>query len=209
MRYALNKWGQKITAQKGLSAMCDMCSSDMIPKCGQIKAHHWAHKSTADCDLWHEPETEWHLYWKSLVEPDFCEKIIEKGGERHRADIIGNFGLVIEVQHSSIGTADIEAREDFYNNMLWVFDAREAYDKRRLSLYPKKGGQYYTFRWKHPRQSIAWAQKPVFLDYKDGYVFQLRKQHENMRAGWGYVHFFTDFIWLKMGQSMKYDPRPL
>ncbi|WP_425595275.1 competence protein CoiA family protein [Pseudophaeobacter arcticus] len=40
---------------------CPYCGSEMIARCGQVKVHHWAHKSTENCDPWWENETNWHL----------------------------------------------------------------------------------------------------------------------------------------------------
>jgi hypothetical protein len=41
----------------------------------------------------------------------------------HRADIVGNRGVVVELQHSLISNEDVRAREAFYGKMVWLFDA--------------------------------------------------------------------------------------
>ena len=60
MRFALLN-DEKIEAQKGIkNAVCQFCGKIVIPKCGQVKIHHWAHKTKENCDPWWENETEWH-----------------------------------------------------------------------------------------------------------------------------------------------------
>ncbi len=41
----------------------------------------------------------------------------------HRADILGNFDVVIELQHSNISIDEIKKREEFYKKMIWIVDA--------------------------------------------------------------------------------------
>ena len=36
----------RILASKGASAVCPYCRGPLIPKCGQIKLHHWAHRES-------------------------------------------------------------------------------------------------------------------------------------------------------------------
>ncbi|SHN90340.1 hypothetical protein BHECKSOX_531 [Bathymodiolus heckerae thiotrophic gill symbiont] len=61
MKFALID-GIKKEANKGATGLCQFCSSDLIAKCGDIKIHHWAHKSKRNCDIWRENETEWHRH---------------------------------------------------------------------------------------------------------------------------------------------------
>jgi len=100
---------------------------ELIGKFGTIVKPHWAHKSGVDCDNWGEPEGPWHLGWKSLVKPEFCEVTIRglrDGSECfHRADVQNDRGTVIELQHSAISPETIAQREAFYGRMVWVFDA--------------------------------------------------------------------------------------
>jgi competence protein CoiA len=58
MYYANTDVG-KIAAEPGIKGFCPMCASEMIPKCGEINAHHWAHKALGDCDTWSDGETAW------------------------------------------------------------------------------------------------------------------------------------------------------
>lgn len=115
---------------------------------------------------------------------------IEMNGSRHRADAVMKNGLVVELQCSGISIDEIAKREAFYKEMIWVFDARQAYAEARLLLVDR--GRYYTFRWKQPRKSIAYAEKPVRLDLGGGEIFRLKKMHHEAPCGgwgnWSYVH---------------------
>lgn len=126
MLYALDQSGKKkITARPGLMGYCPLCDNELIPRCGEINIHHWAHKKDADCDPWYESETDWHLAQKSVVPADWVEVTIKKDGEKHRADILRPDGLVIELQHSPISVYDIGEREYFYKKIRWLFDIRD------------------------------------------------------------------------------------
>lgn len=105
-----------------------MCNSEVLAKCGRRVAAHWAHIA-ADCDPWSEPETPWHREWKSLAPPERREVVIG----HHRADAVASDGRIVEIQHSPIATADIDAREAHYRRMLWIFDARRAADRVRFN----------------------------------------------------------------------------
>lgn len=121
MLLAENSTGQRIAPCPGAKGRCPFCKSEVIPKCGEIKTWHWAHKSKANCDSWGEPEGEWHYGWKKLAGLDNTEITIEKNGKRHRADVVIN-GLVIELQHSPLPTYEVREREQFYGRMIWIID---------------------------------------------------------------------------------------
>ena len=114
MKYALHK-NQRIAPTKDIKdAVCPVCGELVIPKCGKIKMHHWAYKTSQNCDPWWENETEWH--------------------RKHIADIRTDKGFVIEFQHSSIKPEEKDARESFYKNMVWVVDASKYYDKFKQAI---------------------------------------------------------------------------
>ena len=170
----------RIDANPGAVAYCPQCDKQLIPKCGEINIWHWAHKA-GECDTWKEPETQWHLDWKSLFQKDFVEVPI---GE-HRADVY-NGKMTVEFQHSPIQVSDIQAREEFYDNMIWVLDAREFIENFR-SFIAKPGkyrGNYYTFRWYHPRKTWLAATKPVFIDFNSAWLFHIKK----IRHATEYIH---------------------
>lgn len=123
---------KRIEPQKGIkNAICPVCGEIVIPKCGNIKIHHWAHKTKQHCDPWWENETEWHRQWKNEFPNDYQEVKMkdEKTGEMHVADVKTPTDIVIEFQHSSIKEQEQYSREQFYKNMIWVVDAKKYYDK--------------------------------------------------------------------------------
>lgn len=124
MKFALVN-GEKTEAQPGLRrGTCIFCQSDTIAKCGSVKIWHWAHKSKVACDPWWENETEWHRAWKNHFPKDWQEYLHTDPAtqEKHIADIQTSTGLVIEFQHSSIRSEEMQKREVFYKNMIWVVD---------------------------------------------------------------------------------------
>lgn len=152
MRYA-NVNGEKRLPEKGLWGECRLCGETVISKCGTQVVHHWAHKAGSDCDTWSEPVGPWHIEWQNHVKPEFVEVIIDP----HRADIVGTNDCVIELQHSPIPLDQIAAREDFYGNMVWVFDATE-----RFEMITVGRRVFFAFR---RTKHIATCSKPVFLDF--------------------------------------------
>jgi len=120
-------------ARPGLQGTCVNCQSDTITKCGQIKIWHWAHKSKFSCDPWWENETEWHRAWKNHFPMEWQESIhSDSTGEKHIADIKTASGLIIEFQRSAIQPAEMQSRERFYKNMVWVVDGT-----RLMRDYPR------------------------------------------------------------------------
>jgi len=101
------------------SISCDFCKNNLIAKRGKIKIHHFSHRNDAKCDTWHDNKGEWHLNWQNIVKTDNIEIIINREGTKHIADIFNN-NLVIEIQNSNISQKDIQNRENFYNNMIWI-----------------------------------------------------------------------------------------
>lgn len=194
MLYALDEHGRRVTATPGATAVCPQCEAPVIAKTGRIVTWHWAHQSLEDCDPWSEPETRWHLSWKRLLSRDtpagpacMVEQVITRDGETHRADVVNPAGRVLELQHSSISPADIEARERFYGRMWWLFDAREPYASDRLRL-PRKVAEpnTYTFQWLHPKKSLIYVKQPLYLQLDGVRVFRVRKIGLDKRLfGWG------------------------
>jgi competence protein CoiA len=119
MLYAYDQDKNKIEARPAASGFCPGCGTALIPKCGEIKAWHWSHKGRRDCDSWYEPETEWHQGWKRLFGREHCEVVVPP----HRADILGNFDVVIQLRRSRLSPKEIAEREEFYKKMIWLVDA--------------------------------------------------------------------------------------
>lgn len=174
MRFALVN-GLKTPASPMLSGHCPTCTSNVIPRCGAIKEWHWAHASDADCDPWSESETEWHYSWKN----EFPKENQEVTVGCHRADVKLPT-LVIELQNSPISTFEIEEREDFYQDMVWLVNAEPFHDHfdLRRAYSPTES----SFRWKWPRRSWQAAKKPIVLDLSHS-LFLLKKIYWNSRVG--------------------------
>ena len=161
----------------GLRGLCQYCDSDMIAKCGplKLKQWHWAHKTRVPCDHWWESETVWHREWKNQFPINWRERvrIDPETGEKHIADVRTKHGMVIEFQRSSLALAEVQSREAFYGNMVWIVDGRRA---KFDSLYFKMslGGLISS---SPPSYSLAWigrsklfhrwhlANKLVFIDF--------------------------------------------
>jgi hypothetical protein len=121
MKHA-NSYGLKILATPSAQGTCPKCGAMVHAKCGDHNEWHWAHLNTEDCgDTWSEPEGEWHLGWKDYFPKNWHEIVI---GE-HRADIRTSGGLVVELQHSPITPEVVAERENYYGDMIWIFDAME------------------------------------------------------------------------------------
>jgi competence CoiA-like predicted nuclease len=107
----------------------------------------------------YEPESEWHLAWKSPIEDSNCEVIFDSKLE-HRADILGADNTVIEIQRSTIDLRDSQERIRFYRSetgrrVVWVVDIQEFWQIRfSLVRMPEK---YRIFRveW-NPRRTWLW-----------------------------------------------------
>lgn len=152
LRFA-NVEGEKTLPFSKGRGRCPCCGGVLIAKCGRIVTPHWAHESKNDCDAWAEPIGPWHLWWQGLVRREDVEVVRTP----HRADIVGNGGVVVELQHSSISAEDVEAREAFYGEMVWLFDATE-----RFALVTQGDRAFFSLgKTKH----LELCKKPVFLDF--------------------------------------------
>jgi competence protein CoiA len=174
---------EHVAASPSTRGTCPTCAAPVHAKCGRLITWHWAHISQDDCDPWAEPDTEWHREWQSYAPPHRREVVIGP----HRADIVTTSGHVVELQHSSISCDEIHERERFYRRMVWIFDATEAYDSWRLDVRKRRGQNWVTFRWKHPRKTVAACRAPVLLDLDGSQLLRVRKFHaEQPFSGWGH-----------------------
>jgi len=202
MLYANTSLGKE-KAHPKQRGICPFCYNSVIAKCGKINIWHWAHEVNSDCDIWSDGETEWHLQWKREFPQSKIEVVLVRGKEKHIADVQLDGGLVIEFQHSPLSVQDIQEREHFYGNMVWVFDISSSMKKEyyydveihtaRFNIRDKDG--YKTFRWKHPKKSIAYTTCPTYLDLGNGNLFHLKKMHkETPCGGWGYLISKSTFL---------------
>lgn len=206
LRYAVNDKGERIIpTTSGERALCPLCNSPVLGKCGQIVKWHWAHLSGPDCDPWTKDLTLWHIGWQNFLRDHRkaeIEKPLKTHWASHRADAVLPDGRIIELQRSSISPRDIELREDFYGAKLtWVFDARKAYQEKRIVLYKKEDGKD-TFRWKHPRKSISFCKYSKVLDLGGGQLFWIKKIYFDKYCGaFGTLHYWPELGDYEMGET--------
>jgi competence CoiA-like predicted nuclease len=180
MLYANSINGEKILATKNNRAICPFCDHVVIAKCGEINIHHWSHRSNSDCDTWYEPESDWHLKWKSKFPRECVEVKFKHDGKFHRADIlnpdIGGGNFVIELQHSPISTRTIRERELFYGDMIWIIDmstSRNRFIKREISDRDFVGYSTHEFDFivDFNRPTLSYFKRPLLFDF--GTTFML------------------------------------
>jgi len=135
--------GKKVEATPKAKGICPNCESELIARCGQVRVWHWAHKGNPPCDPWWENETEWHRAWKGYFPVDWQEVIFQaKSGEKHIADVKTDQGWVIEFQHSYLKPEERQARDAFYQKLVWVVDgARRKRDKSQFFQALKDGAR--------------------------------------------------------------------
>jgi competence protein CoiA len=170
--------GIRQEATTGSRGTCPGCGSSTLAKCGLKRLHHWAHVTTAVCDRWWEPETEWHRAWKNLF-PTEWQEIHHRAadGEVHIADVRTGSGTVVEFQHSAITPQERGSREAFYDPMIWIVDGTRL--KRDLSSFRK---EITTCSSSAESKTRAWSlwdgaspiverwrggSRPLFLDFGD------------------------------------------
>lgn len=193
MRYAY-VGGVKVEAQPTLIGTCRNCGGELIAKCGRVKVWHWAHKGNPQCDPWWESETEWHRGWKDKFPKEWQEVIHfdPVTGEKHIADVKNPFGLVVEFQHSPISPAEMQAREEFYGEMVWIVDGlRGDLDKSHFdtglnhSPIQKNPLAYSVHWWGRSRLLHNWgeAKAKVFLDFGDEHLWRLVTFNPDTKRG--------------------------
>lgn len=181
MRYAYVGC-QRVEPKKGLRGTCSCCAGELIAKCGQFKIHHWAHKDLTSCDPWWENESKWHRQWKSYFPTETQEYVFthEVTRERHIADVFSKRRIVLEFQSCSIDPDEIRAREDFYQQLVWVVNGlKNQSDKFEFSQRLAGGDQAPML------MEVTWfcrsklfdkwsrAKKRVYFDFGTDCVWQL------------------------------------
>lgn len=176
MKFALVD-GTKTEASKGVRGTCPSCGSELIARCGNVYANHWAHKGERNCDPWWE-ETEWHRLWKGYFPFEWQEVVhTDKNGEKHIADVKTAEKWVLEFQHSPINPEERRSRNTFYSKIVWIVDGlRRVRDKSQFEYVLKDGtglkyGNILIHRVSLPKESRLlneWLSSgvPVFFDFR-------------------------------------------
>lgn len=195
MFWAHDENGSPIQASPGVRGLCPMCGGEVHSRTGELVTWHFAHSRghILDCDRWWEHEGYWHLKWKEAVPPHMREYVIRRDVRQpngslletvHRADILNGRGMVIELQHSPLTPSVVREREQFYENMIWIFDFTDPV--RRSRFHFKRSGDHHTFIWKRPLRWMFAASRPVFLDL-GGMLFCVKRFSNTAPShGWGY-----------------------
>lgn len=176
MIWARNKYhkGLRKKASPKDIGFCPICGGEVISKCGNIKIWHWAHKTGIECDNFKEPETKWHIDWKSYFKKEEQEVVIEKTEffedgcsypKKHRADVKTKEGLVIEFQNSPISPEKIQEREDFYENMIWILNGKTL--GKNVTFFKRR------FKWAWQPKSWDYAYKDIYLDYGLNFIWKI------------------------------------
>jgi len=184
MLWATSPTHTKILASPGAKALCPYCRSPVLAKCGEIVTWHWAHEK-ADCDQWFEPESAWHIGWKQLFPVEWQEVVVGS----HRADI-KTPEVVVELQASNISVEELEEREHYYKDMIWVLRGQDFEDNFLIKWHDK----YLSFRWKWPRQCWWFAKKPIIIDRLSCLIHVKKLYPGTPCGGWGYAITKQQFL---------------
>jgi len=173
MEWARTINGNRTRAVPGAVAYCPSCGMEVSAKCGEINSWHWAHHG-GDCDPWSEGETPWHINWKQLFPEDWREVVIPP----HRADV-KTPNIVIELQHSPINPEMIREREQFYGNMVWLYDLQAVRENIHLHEPDQSAHRPFVpfslklFAWRHARRSWFTCTKPVLVHLARGELYNV------------------------------------
>lgn len=144
-----------LDAVKGCSGICPICGELLISRKGKLREWHWWHKGGRKCDGWYEPKGEWHRWWQDRFEKQWRENVLPKEQDRksckHIADVYTPDEWTIEFQYSPLKMSDIQEREDFYGNILWVVNGTRLKEdhlngmrwKRHKVVESRCGFQYF------------------------------------------------------------------
>lgn len=185
---------QRLPPAPKLRGLCPLCGSELLAKCGAVKAWHWAHRAQLGCDPWWENETGWHCDWKNQFPEDWQEIVMfdEATGEKHIADVKTPHGMVIEFQHSVMPPDELKAREAFYRNMVWIVDGtrgpldRDYFNISRTGSEISSNPVAYGLHWLGKSRLFAnWsaATSHVYIDFGEEYVWRLIYFDEKTKKG--------------------------
>lgn len=210
--------GETTPAVRGETATCPACRGDVFGRAGitELVRVHWAHRDGNDCDPWAEKfksrkAADWHKNWQDLADRARREVSMPP----HRADIVALDGQVIEIQHSGINKLQIEDREKFYGNMVWIWDTIDPYEKQNLTVHPSKNWElpanFRTFTWVSPRKSLWFSIKRSIFDLGNDQLLFVGNIGGTLGTfdGWGYLYDKATVIeWINEGPPpQSVDPR--
>ena len=140
---------------------CPYCGTTLIVRQGDIRHHHFAHKSHHECsDTWsrngYYDDSSWHNDWQSRFPKENQEIKLNLGQTAHRADVMIDRS-VIEFQHSVMSPDKFDDRNNFYLNLgykvIWLFDLSDLFESGKITYEKREGGLH--FRWSNPKKRSA------------------------------------------------------
>lgn len=145
-------------AVKGLNYYCPECEKLVKIVAGNQNAHHFRHFPNEACvDKWNYDMSEWHKGMQEQFDDQYREIVLERNGEKHRADILKD-KTVIEFQHSPLSLKEFVERNEFYSDcdyrVVWVFDVSEAFHCGRLRRVGIKNNER-KYSWDTPIRYIT------------------------------------------------------
>lgn len=177
MQFALVN-GVRTKAVPKLGGTCAACGAPMLAKCGAKTIWHWAHRGRRHCDPWWENETPWHRLWKSYFPEGWREGVhVDPSEERHVADVKTSSGVVLEFQNSPMPPEELQSREEFYRDMVWVVNGMPFADR-------------FFVLGRLPSPSAPWVEDIVFdpqVAKWDGRTFS-RISEKPSNSAWVLVH---------------------
>lgn len=177
MLFARSEANTRIKAFQGAKGYCPGCGADLIPKCGEVNIHHWAHKGVR-CKFEQEPESLWHLDWKL----EFWDDAIEIDFGSHRADVyLPELDLVIEFQKSNLTISEAIKRENFYRRVLWVFDINRFWHQWVYEKYSPHGLERPSILSPKLARFLDPLMGAVYIDCGNGKVFWADTQNLSRR----------------------------
>ena len=160
---------------------CPYCGATLIVRKGDIRHHHFAHKSHHECsDTWsrngYYDDSSWHNDWQSRFPKENQEIKLNLGQTAHRADVMIDRS-VIEFQHSVMSPDKFDDRNNFYLNLgykvIWLFDLSDLFESGKITYEKREDGLH--FRWSNPKKAFSRH------DVQNGYIdlfFQLKNSEE-------------------------------
>lgn len=132
-------------------------------------------------DPWLYPENRWSLAWRSHFPKAWVEEVLERGREKHVADVLLPNKVVLKFQTRGLTNSQIVQRESYFSHrMIWVIDARK-WDfifSPMLGKAPSTDKHYQWCQYKGVHRQHTWqnARCPIFLDMGDDQLYWLNWQ---------------------------------
>lgn len=181
--------GERKRAEQAASGAIGTCPWTQHP----VKAHvgllrqYWAYVGGAPTfSNGYEPESEWHLTWKTPVQDQYCEVVFGNNNE-HRADILGSNETVIEIQRSIIDIRESRERVEFYQRetgkrVIWVVDIQEFWRKRFFLDGKPNRERQYKVSWK-PKRTWLWD---LAANTKTNLFLEFNQSNDKLLHVWVY-----------------------